>query len=85
MLGIKVNIIHHISDEPQPGIVECELFDARGRRWSFVEKTAIVSLEDLRANTSYPRPGVIACEIVSRSVDQKGRDVVIIVRTDPGA
>jgi len=60
MLGIKVTIVRYISDEPQPGIVECQLEDAHGRRWSFVEKTAIVSAEHLDAQTTYPQRGVVA-------------------------
>jgi len=76
MLGIRVTIVRYISDEPQPGIVECKLEDAHGRQWSFVEKTAIVSAEDLDADTSYPRRGVIAAEIVGRSVDATGRETI---------
>src|SRR5882757_5008577 len=41
MVGMKVTILRYISDEPQPGIVECELEDAYGRSWSFIDKTAI--------------------------------------------
>ena len=78
MLGIKVIIVRYISDEPQPGIVECQLEDAYGRRWSFVEKTAIVSAEDLDARTPYPQPGMVDCEIVQRSRDAAGREVIRI-------
>jgi hypothetical protein len=78
MLGTKVTIVRYISDEPQPGIVECQLEDAYGRQWLFVEKTAIVSPEDLDAQTTYPQPGVVDCEIVQRSRDAAGREVVRI-------
>jgi len=57
MLGVKVTIMRYISDEPQPGIVECHLEDAYGRRWSIVEKTAIVSAGQLDAQTAYPQMG----------------------------
>ena len=76
MLGIKVTIIRYISDEPQPGIVECKLEDANGRQWTFVEKTAIVSAEHLDADTSYPQRGVLAAEIVGRSIDATGRETI---------
>jgi len=76
MLGIRVTIVRYISDEPQPGIVECKLEDAHGRQWLFVEKTAIVSAKHLDANTSYPQRGVIAAEIVGRNVDATGRETV---------
>jgi len=76
MLGIKVNIVRYISDKPQPGIVECELEDAHGRRWLFVEKIAIVSAEHLDAHISHPQRGVVAGEIVHRSFDGLGREIV---------
>jgi len=76
MQGISVTIVRYISDEPQPGIVECKLEDVHGRQWLFVEKTAIVSAQPLDADTSYPQKGVIAAEIVGRSVDATGRETV---------
>ena len=78
MLGIKVTILRYISDKPQPGIVECQLEDAHGRRWSFVEKTAIVSAERLDAQSTYPQPGVVAGEVIGRSLDDAGREVIQI-------
>jgi hypothetical protein len=78
MLGVKVTIMRYISDEPQPGIVECHLEDAYGRRWSIVEKTAIVSAGQLDAQTAYPQMGVIAGEVVGRSLDAAGREVIRI-------
>jgi hypothetical protein len=39
------------------------------RRWSFVGKTAIVSAEHLDARTTYPQQGIVAGEIVQRSLD----------------
>jgi len=78
MVALKVKVMRYISDDPQPGIVECEFVDAGGRRWSVVEKTAIVSRQHLDANTSYPVQGIVACEIVRRATDKKGREVVTI-------
>lgn len=76
MIGVRVAITRYVSDEPQPGIVECEFADAHGRRWVFVEKTAIVSAADLDARTSYPQPGIIACRVVGRRVDDTGQEIV---------
>jgi hypothetical protein len=79
MQGVKVKIVRYIGDEPQPGIVECQLEDVHGRRWSFVEKTAIIiSEERLDAHTTYPQVGVIAGEVVGRSLDAAGREVIRI-------
>jgi hypothetical protein len=83
MLGFKVTIVRYISDEPQPGIVECRLEDAHERLWSFLEKTAIVSAEHLDAQTIYPQEGVIAGEIVRRSLDAAGREVIRLSTEQP--
>lgn len=76
MLGMKVTITRYLSDDPQPGIVECELVDVHGRRWLFVEKTAVVSANTLDAKTVYPQSGVIAGEVVKRNQDAAGREVL---------
>jgi hypothetical protein len=78
MIGIRVAVTRYVSDEPQPGIVECEFHDACGRRWSFVEKVPIVSAEYLAAASRYPQPGVIACEIAGRTRDAAGREIVLV-------
>jgi|SRR5262245_49267784 len=76
MLGVKVAIIRYVSDDPQPGLVECELFDAHGRRWRFIEKAAVVSADLLDAGSAYPRPGVIVGEVVWRGRDAAGRELL---------
>jgi hypothetical protein len=83
MHGIKVNIVRYISDEPQPGVVECILEDAHGRQWSFIEKTAIVSAAHLDAHTSYPQQGFVAAEIVGRTVDTAGREIIRVDTEGP--
>jgi hypothetical protein len=83
MLAVKVKITRYVSDDPQPGIVECELFDVHGRCWHFIEKTAVVSADDLDAKSVYPQPGVIAAEVVGHSKDAAGRDVTRIDTSRP--
>src|SRR5262249_46451680 len=78
MIGIIVQITKYISDDPQPGVVECQLFDAYGNEWIFLEKTAIVSSLDLTVDTDYPQPGVIDCEIVKEFQDVNGREIVSV-------
>ncbi len=85
MIGVQVSITRYISDEPQPGIVACDFIDAHGRRWSFVDKTAIFSAADLDAQTNYPQPGVIACEVVGRRLDETGREIVTVDTARPWA
>ena len=62
-------------DEYQPGFVECAFVDAFGQSHFIVEKAPVVSTEDLRATSAYPRPGEIACEVVAEW-QAEGRSVV---------
>jgi len=77
-IGIRVSITRYVSDDPQPGIVECGFFDAHNRYWNFIEKVPIVSREDLHAGTTYPRAGVIACEIVGRQLNAAGESIIVV-------
>jgi hypothetical protein len=61
-----------------PGVVESEFCDAHGRRWCFVEKTAYVTAEILDRQSGYPRSGAIACEVVGRSLDASGHEIIVI-------
>jgi len=78
MTGMKISIVRYISDDPQPGIVECQFQDAYGRRWSFIEKTLVVSVEQLDAHSVYPQQGSTPCRIVRRFPDAAGREVIRI-------
>jgi uncharacterized protein YodC (DUF2158 family) len=78
MRGISVLIKKYISDDPQPGIVECRLFDAYGNEWVFQDKTAVIGLGPLDADSDYPQPGVIACEIMKQWQDVNGREIVSV-------
>jgi hypothetical protein len=76
MPGIKVEISRYV-DDYQPGIVECLFVDAWGKQHLFVEKAPVVSSENLDAGSSYPRAGVIACQVIERrNID--GREVVAV-------
>ncbi|MEI8383829.1 MAG: hypothetical protein WCJ09_27185 [Planctomycetota bacterium] len=70
--------IRRFVDDSQPGYVECWLTDANGREWSFVEKVPVVTAEDLDAESDYPRPGIIACEVIGREIGTDEREVVVI-------
>jgi hypothetical protein len=76
MTELKVSIVRYISDDPQPGIVECQFQDAYGRRWSFIEKTLVVSVEQIDDHSVYPQPGTTACEVVQRFRDAGGRELI---------
>lgn len=78
MTAMQVSIVRYISDDPQPGIVECQFEDAYGRRWSFVEKTSVVSAELLGAHSVYPQRGVTECRIIHRFRNPDGRELIRI-------
>jgi hypothetical protein len=65
MLAVRVAILRYI-DDAFPGVVELELVDTRERRWLFHEKVPVVTHEALDATSVYPRPGLIACELIAR-------------------
>jgi hypothetical protein len=78
MVAISVQITKYISDDPQPGIVECKLFDIYGKEWVFHDKNGIFSMDYFDAHSSYPQPGVIACEVIRRWQDADGREIVSV-------
>ena len=82
MPGVKIQIIRFV-DDYQPGIVECQLIDAHGRAWSFIEKIPIVTSEDIWRDSVYPRPAVLDCVIVGRVPDDSGRELVQIDTDKP--
>ena len=63
MPAIRIAIVAYL-DDGFPGFVECQVTDRSGRVWSFVEKVPLVTTEDLRPDTLYPRPGEIGCEVL---------------------
>lgn len=81
MFGIKVEIGRYLDDH-QPGWVECQFVDAQGYGWSFVEKVPVVSMEDLDRNSTYPRPGRIACQVIGKRY-VGGKEVVTIDTAKP--
>jgi len=78
MTAMKVSIVRYVSNDPQPGIVECQFQDAYGRRWSFIERTLVVSVEQLDAHRVYPQRGSTPCRIVQRFPDVSGQEVIRI-------
>ena len=68
MQALVVDIVRFVDDH-QPGFVECRLLDAKGHIHYFVEKVPVVSTEDLWSSSKYPRPGVIACQVIQRWLD----------------
>ncbi len=82
MIVLCVEVRRYV-DDSQPGWVDCWLIDANGREWSFIEKVPVVTGEYLDAESEYPRPGVIACQIIERQVGADNRDLVVIDTEQP--
>ena len=82
-VGIRVAITRYVSDDPQPGIVECQLIDAHDKVRKFVEKTAVVCDRYIDERTTYPIAGTLAAEVVSWFTDEQGREVVRVTTPKP--
>jgi len=67
-MHFKVEILRYALHY-QPGIVECRLFDAHGKEWTFLAKLPYVTGADLDANSDYPQPGEFECELVRHNDD----------------
>jgi hypothetical protein len=82
MNNLTVEIVR-FTDDHQPGWVACEFLDVEGRRHTLIDKVPIFTAELLDATSSYPRPGSVRCEVLSRSEDDKGRKLVRITTIKP--
>jgi hypothetical protein len=77
MIGVRVSITAYVDDD-YPGFVECNFTDAHQQRHCFLEKTVYVSADLIDSTTSYPYPGVIACEIVGRRFGDSDTEIISI-------
>lgn len=82
MLAIRVKI-ERFTEAWQPGFVECSFVDAAGKSHVFEEKVPVVSLENLTADSEYPRDGEVACRSISSRVAADGREVVTVDTEQP--
>jgi hypothetical protein len=82
MYKLAVEIVRFV-DEHQPGWVASEFMDAEGRRHTIVDKVPVLSIEQLDAASKYPQPGFVACEVLNRWDDDRGRKMVRISTAKP--
>lgn len=78
---LRVDIVRFV-EAYQPGIVACEFWDAQGHCHEFVGKVVYFTAESLHADSSYPQPGVIPCEVIER---WKGTSDGELVRVSTGS
>jgi hypothetical protein len=68
-----------VDDEPFPGLVEVELTDREGRRWTFIDKCAVFDAEGvLTPSAPYPIELRLACTVLESCDDR-----VVISTADP--
>jgi hypothetical protein len=77
MHTVDVQIVR-FTDSHFPGWVECILRDAADREWTLADKVPIFTEAPMDATSTYPQPGVIACEIIRTWTDERGRTRCII-------
>jgi hypothetical protein len=82
MSGVRVQVVRYV-DDSQPGWVQAVLRDAWGREWLFVEKIPVLTELHLDSESSYPQPGVIACEVVNSWLDDRGREIRTVETARP--
>jgi hypothetical protein len=82
MHNVAVQIVRFVKGG-YPGWVECELVDAAGRLHILQDKVPIFTVADLDADTKYPTPGSVRCEIVERSQNEKGQELVRVSTVKP--
>src|SRR5260370_26417835 len=82
MPALAIQIVRWV-DDSEPGIVACEFEDAQGRRQTVVEKLPIVTDAGLDAASTYPQPGVIRCQVLTRWRDSQGYEFARISADRP--
>jgi hypothetical protein len=81
---IRAEITRWVSDDC-PGFVECRFADRFGREWVVVEKAPVLTGAELRSDSRYPQPVLIACEVLARRQDDAGREITDITTEIPWA
>ena len=84
MKAIKVEITRFV-DDSQPGFVECRFYDALDKEHLVIDKVPVVTLENLDAHSTYPRPGVIGCTVLKEYMDERGRNIISVTTEKPWA
>jgi len=59
MTYIRAQIIRWVTDD-FPGFVECRFADRFGSEWAIIEKLPILTVADLRSNSLFPQPVLVA-------------------------
>src|ERR1700730_13446219 len=79
---ISAKIVRFV-DDSQPGWVECEFTDSEGRIHTLRDKVPTFTSEMLDAESKYPIPGEIPCEVMKRFLDGIGGELVRVTTERP--
>ena len=80
--AITVQITRFVDDR-FPGWVECEFADAEGHRHHLIDKVPVFTTELLDATSTYPREGVVRCQILEVAKDSTSRELVRVTTARP--
>jgi hypothetical protein len=75
--ALAVQIVRFV-DDSFPGWVECQFADAAGRVHTLMDKYPIFTAQMLDAESQYPQSGAVECEVLNRSQDARGGELVHI-------
>lgn len=75
MRDIAVQITRFV-DPHNPGVVECELVDAKGHIHTFIDKVPVFTEKSLNAHSTYPQAGGLLCRILEKRQEPDGRCLV---------
>ena len=77
IIELAVQIVRWINDDP--GYVECEFVDARGKLHTVIDKLPIFGDADLGKDSPYPQPGAIRC----REIGSDGGEIITLATDIP--
>ena len=83
MHGLTVQITRFLGWEPNLASSSSRSQTLKVANTSLSTKIPIIRTEPLDENCEYPRPGFVACEILSRSKDEQGQELVLVSTKQP--
>ena len=84
MTTVPIEIVGFTNDSFL-GFAAAELQDAYGNVHTFEGRVPLLTVDGgyLYANTSYPQPGELCCEVVKRWINDDGRELALIDTDKP--
>lgn len=84
-MNVRIRAIRWVSDDPQPGLVECRLVDADGVEHVLIDKCAVFDGENrLRPDASYPIELTFPCRVLGEGDDDLVIELAWHVESEEG-